>query len=139
MPDGRACIHGTAVAYRESGLLILGPSGSGKSSLAAQIVTLGGALVSDDLVVLSTDGGRLVAAPPDGRVPCLELRGLFPVTPQLVSQIALKAVLRIAPSAARMPPEERFAALGLTVPLWRHPALPDLGAKVILALESDVA
>ena len=43
-------LHGSAVAFGARGLLILGGSGSGKSSLALRLVQHGAALVADDRV-----------------------------------------------------------------------------------------
>ena len=69
-------LHASAVALDETGLLILGKSGAGKSSLALQLIALGARLVADDQVLLTRkDGGLLMTAPPqlEGRI---EARGL---------------------------------------------------------------
>jgi serine kinase of HPr protein (carbohydrate metabolism regulator) len=61
-------LHATAVVYGESGLIILGTSGSGKSALAlallAQAKMTGrfGALIGDDRVWVRAEAGRLVAS-----------------------------------------------------------------------------
>lgn len=47
-----ATLHGTSVALGSRGLLLVGPSGSGKSSIALQIMGYGASLVSDDLTEL---------------------------------------------------------------------------------------
>jgi len=60
-------IHATAVIFREAGILIRGPSGSGKSSLAIVLMELAraqrcfGALVGDDRVLVWPRSGRLEA------------------------------------------------------------------------------
>ena len=118
MGDGRLSVHGTAVALEERGLLILGPAGSGKSGLAAGMIALGAALVVDDLAILSGDAGRpRVAAPPD-RPLRLELRGLG----------------LVEPPTAGLPEPASFTLFGHAVPLLRHPAHPDLAAKMMLWL-----
>jgi HPr kinase/phosphorylase len=64
---GETSLHATAVIHGESGVLILGPSGSGKSALAlalmARASTMGafGALIGDDRIFVSEAQGRLVA------------------------------------------------------------------------------
>jgi HPr kinase/phosphorylase len=64
---GGAGLHATAVIHGESGVLILGPSGSGKSALAlalmarASAVGAFGALIGDDRIYVRKAGGRLVA------------------------------------------------------------------------------
>lgn len=45
-------IHGTAVSFKKSGILIIGKPGSGKSSLALELIGLGATLVADDQVLL---------------------------------------------------------------------------------------
>jgi HPr kinase/phosphorylase len=61
-------MHATAVVYGENGVLILGPSGSGKSALALALLARAraagafAALVGDDRVYVREAGGRLVAS-----------------------------------------------------------------------------
>jgi HPr kinase/phosphorylase len=61
-------MHATAVVYGETGVLILGPSGSGKSALAlallgrARDIGVFGALVGDDRIWARAVAGRLVAS-----------------------------------------------------------------------------
>jgi HPr kinase/phosphorylase len=61
-------LHATAVIYGESGILILGPSGSGKSALALALLARAsgtgafGALIGDDRVYVREAGGQLVAS-----------------------------------------------------------------------------
>ena len=60
-------LHATALIYGENGLLILGPSGSGKSALALALMARArdfgcfGALIGDDRVYVCQADGRLVA------------------------------------------------------------------------------
>lgn len=73
--------HGTAVQVGETGLLFIGPSGSGKSSLALQLMfsaRLAGhkaALVSDDQVFLQAVNGAVIASAPASISGMIELRG----------------------------------------------------------------
>ncbi len=61
-------IHATAVVHGECGVLILGPSGSGKSALALALLGRAsdadafGALIADDRVWVRPAAGRLVAS-----------------------------------------------------------------------------
>ena len=70
MPDGAAeTIHASAVVIGETGILIRGASGAGKSALASQLIFdarprgLFARLVGDDRIILSAAGGRLIARP----------------------------------------------------------------------------
>ena len=57
MQSGGTGIHATAIVYGEMGVLILGPSGSGKSALALALLARAhdaaafGAIVGDDRVL----------------------------------------------------------------------------------------
>ena len=65
-PDTRA-IHATALVFGETGILIRGPSGSGKSGLALALVAVAqdrncfAGLVGDDRVIVEARSGRLTA------------------------------------------------------------------------------
>ncbi|KIC52012.1 HPr kinase/phosphatase C-terminal domain-containing protein [Tateyamaria sp. ANG-S1] len=57
-------LHASAVAVDGRGVLIRGASGSGKSSLALQLMGLGASLISDDQTDLTHEtGGILLSAP----------------------------------------------------------------------------
>ena len=65
---GDVGLHATAVIHGESGVLILGPSGSGKSALALALMARAsgagafGALIGDDRIFVRKAEGRLVAS-----------------------------------------------------------------------------
>ncbi len=52
--------HAAGLCAGDAGVLVPGPSGSGKSTLAAGLVRAGFAYLSDELVALEIDGGRLL-------------------------------------------------------------------------------
>jgi serine kinase of HPr protein (carbohydrate metabolism regulator) len=64
---GRASLHATAVIHGENGVLILGPSGSGKSALALALMARANgagafaALIGDDRIFVRKANGRLIA------------------------------------------------------------------------------
>jgi serine kinase of HPr protein (carbohydrate metabolism regulator) len=64
---GGTSLHATAVIHGESGVLILGPSGSGKSALALALMARASgagafcALIGDDRVFVRKADGRLIA------------------------------------------------------------------------------
>ena len=69
-------LHATAVAVDGQGLLILGPSGSGKSQLAIEMLTLGADLISDDRVWLRAAEEGIVLQAADPLAGRIEARGL---------------------------------------------------------------
>ncbi len=68
--------HGTAVAVGANGVLITGPSGSGKSDLAFRLIELGATLISDDQTLLWASGGQLFGRSPRTIAGLLEVRGV---------------------------------------------------------------
>ena len=54
-------LHATTVALAGQGVLILGPSGSGKSGLALQLMAMGAELVADDRTIVTARGSTLHA------------------------------------------------------------------------------
>ncbi|MBI1403551.1 MAG: serine kinase [Porphyrobacter sp.] len=65
-----------AVAIGGRALLIEGPPGSGKSSLALALIDRGAGLIGDDAVTLVREGGALIASPPPNIAGLLEVRGV---------------------------------------------------------------
>ena len=87
--------YGVFVVVNDIGLLIQGPAGIGKSTLALELIERGHALVADDIVHFSTDTAqnRLIGQSPD------MLRGLLAVRDLGVLEIQrLFPAARLAPS-----------------------------------------
>ena len=57
-------VHGALVEVLGVGVLLLGPSGVGKSETALELVTRGHRLVADDVVELAPEAGRLIGCAP---------------------------------------------------------------------------
>jgi HPr kinase/phosphorylase len=55
----RLQLHGTAVAIEGQGVLLRGPAGAGKSSMALRLMAEGAVLIADDLVAIRRDGKTL--------------------------------------------------------------------------------
>jgi HPr kinase/phosphorylase len=70
-------VHGALVDVHGVGILLLGPSGIGKSECALELVSRGHRLVADDVVDLARDeAGRLVGSAPERIRHHMEIRGL---------------------------------------------------------------
>jgi HPr kinase/phosphorylase len=68
--------HGALVEVDGVGVLLLGPSGVGKSECALELVARGHRLVADDVVEISPEQGRPVGRSPARIRHHLEIRGL---------------------------------------------------------------
>jgi len=121
-------IHATAIVVGQTGVLFLGPSGSGKSSTAfsclSEAMALGwnAALIADDRTILTVHADRCIASCPEPIRGLLELRGIG-IIPfrQLERAVIHCAVALTEPSVAtRFPPEsETFSCNGASMPLMR--------------------
>jgi serine kinase of HPr protein (carbohydrate metabolism regulator) len=152
MSDTGKTIHATAVAIGRRGVLLLGPSGSGKSDLALRLIddgaraAAGGArLVADDQTVLKAKAGRLIASAPPVLLGRIEVRGLGIVKlrgGQVTQNAPMHLLVElVAPEQIeRLPEPERREILGISLPLIRlAPFEASAPARLRLALDSLAA
>ena len=112
-------VHGTVVADHAppgTAVLILGASGSGKTSLALHLLAYGCQLVADDLVELVAQDGRLIAAsaaPPLG----LEARGVgILAVPALASAPVGLVIDMNQIETERLPPRRSITLCDIALP-----------------------
>ena len=91
--------HGTAVSYNGSGILILGPSGSGKSDLALRLINEGADLIADDQVLIKLVGKALQLSAPDSISGLIEVRGVGIIKIKPVCYIPLSLIVEIKSGA----------------------------------------
>ena len=137
-------IHATAIVVGTTGLLFLGPSGSGKSALAfdclneARLFGQFAALVADDQVFISRFGKHVVAHRPETIKGLIELRhgGIVRVDtiPRAMLHHAVMPVDRA--TAERLPAREMRATLldDVELPLLHVPTDVRLPFSFINAL-----
>ena len=129
-------LHATCVAFGANSVLILGASGAGKSSLALDLLSRGGTLVSDDRTRISRSGEDLVASvPTEAGRGLIEARGVgilrVPCMPEAPLRLAVD--LDRAPDA-RLPERGALTLLGREIDLIRGAGLGNLGAVIHLLL-----
>ena len=113
-------VHGGLIARRRAGfwrgVLIEGPSGSGKSDLALRALSEGFRLVADDRVILWTSGGLVFGRAPDSLRGAIEVRGLDVVRQPALTMSQVALVIRSG-VGERIPELQSAELLGLSIPL----------------------
>lgn len=132
-------VHATCVLVDGCGLLLRGPSGSGKSDLAVRLIDQGATLVGDDYCRLEVRGGRLFAACAPTLAGLLEVRGLGLVRLPHATEAPVTLVADLLPPTAqadRLPPVGRMVeVLGVAVAAVEiEPFAASAAARLRLAL-----
>lgn len=127
----------TCVWIDGRGLLIEGPPGSGKSSLAIALIDRGAVLVGDDGVSLEQRDDRLFASPVPATRGLLEVRnlGIIAVAPVTMAVPVALAVLLDREAPRFITEAETTTRHGVALPLIRlWPDTPVLALRAELAL-----
>jgi HPr kinase/phosphorylase len=115
-------VHATCIDLAGAGVLIVGPSGSGKSDLALRLVAAGAWLVSDDQCDLWVKDGLLWARAPQRIDGLIEVRGVGILTAPRKSA----TVLRLAVELTAVPVPRLPEARAWATPDASWPRLPRL-------------
>jgi HPr kinase/phosphorylase len=119
-------VHASAVKVGDRAVVIRGPSGSGKSRLAFELILCGrsgqlpgAVLVGDDRVRFDTAGGELVVRAVRELAGLIEIRGLGIRRCDFVEHATVGLVVDLAAAdAERLPPPEALETriFGVTIP-----------------------
>jgi hypothetical protein len=116
---GDMVMQASGVVIGGRALLIEGPPGSGKSSLALALLDRGAGLIGDDAVRLLREGTGITAAPPPRIAGLIELRGIGIVDWPLAAPAPLALILTLGgPLGERMPASAAMRdILGVGIPV----------------------
>jgi HPr kinase/phosphorylase len=115
--------HASSVALGGRGVLILGASGTGKSSLALHLMALGAALVSDDRTVANrASNGQVLLSAPEAIRGRIEARGVGILQAETEQNVPLALVVDLDRSERdRLPPDRTIEVLGKNFPVLNNP------------------
>lgn len=108
MTEGPRLVLGTAVLLGPRAVLIRGPSGSGKSSLAMALLARAGpaapaVLVADDAVHARSHGRHVIVTPPPATRGLIEIRGVGLRAVPFVERAVLGLVADLSVEGERLP------------------------------------
>ena len=110
--NGSLIMHATCVDINGSGVLIVGRSGSGKSSLAISLLALGSTLVADDQCELVKKNNRVRISKPASLPNSIEIRGIGLVSVPMVVETSLDWVVNMDEAETERMPTLRFTEIG---------------------------
>jgi HPr kinase/phosphorylase len=129
-------LHASAVAVCGKGCLILGQPGSGKSTVALEMIALGAVLVADDRVNLALVGSKVEMSAPDTIAGLIEARGCGLIRMRHTkSELVLIADLEAA-SQERLPKLQTRDLLGCACPVIFGKERVGLASILVAALKS---
>ncbi len=114
-------VHATTVDLDGQGVMLRGPSASGKSDLGLRLIDAGARLVADDRTNLIVSGDAVQASAPEELAGRMEVRGIGIVAVAAVAEIRLALIVDLVDAAEvqRLPEAETVEVLGVTLPLVR--------------------
>lgn len=128
-------VHASCVAHGGAAVLILGASGSGKSSLALQMIAMGAKLVADDRTILRRGKDGLIADAPKTILGQIEARGvgILRAAPHGPAPVRL-AIDLDQTETQRLPEPREISFLGQSVPLLYFAPSPHFVASILQML-----
>jgi len=133
-------MHATCVDFNGSGVLILGRSGSGKSSLAINLIALGSKLVADDQCELVKKNNSFRIFKPASLPNSIEVRGIGLVSVPTVVETRLDWVVNMDEAETERMPDLRFTEIGgYRVPTVFGKNMEDLASRIYVLVSNTLS
>ncbi|MDC3003663.1 serine kinase [Paracoccaceae bacterium] len=138
--NGSLIIHATCVDINGSGVLIVGSSGSGKSSLAINLLALGSKLVADDQCELVKKNNRFSVSKPASLPNSIEIRGIGLVSVPMVVETSLDWVVNMDEAEKERMPTPRFTEIGdFRIPTVFGKDMDDLAPRIYVLVSNALS
>lgn len=136
--DGALTLHATAVAVDGQAVLLKGASGSGKSSLALEMMARGATLVADDRVILTGTANGVVLTCPEPLCGLIEARGVGLLHARYLSPAKLCLVIDMDQiERDRLPPDRTITYHAQTFPLLHNVESQHFPAAILQYLHAE--
>ena len=133
-------MHATCVDINGSGVLIVGRSGSGKSSLAINLLALGSTLVADDQCELVKNNNKLRVFKPASLPNSIEIRGVGLVAVPMVVETRLDWIVNMDEVEKERMPDLRFTEIdGYRIPTVFGKNMDDLASRIYVLVSNTLS
>ena len=131
-------IRATAICYKKKALLIQGPEGVGKTSLALQLIEKGAVLIGDDIVEIFIKNNCLYCKAKEKLKGFVEVRGLGLVAGLKVAKPApVLCVIRLHKKPTdRLPKPKTISLLNKKIPVFDFYACNTSEISVLYAIRT---
>ena len=138
--NGSQIMHATCVDINGSGVLIVGCSGSGKSSLAINLLALGSTLVADDQCELVKKNNKIRISKPSSLPNSIEIRGVGLVSVPMVIETSLDWVVNMDEAETERMPNLRFTEIdGYRVPTVFGKDMDELASRIYVLVSNALS
>ena len=138
--NGSLIMHATCVDINGSGVLIVGRSGSGKSSLAINLLALGSKLVADDQCELVKKNNNFRIFKPASLPNSIEIRGIGLVSVPTVVETRLDWVVNMDEAETERMPDLRFTEIGgYRVPTVFGKNMDELASRIYVLVSNALS
>ena len=138
-PATSEILHASAVACGTVGLLIRGKSGSGKSSLALELMARGADLVADDQVQVTRKDEGLLMTAPEALADRIEARGLGLLSAPTHPAWARYVVDLDVTETARLPEPQETVIAGVPISTLRRVESPAFPSMLYVLMNGGIA
>ena len=138
--NGSLIMHASCVDVNGSGVLIVGRSGSGKSSLAINLLALGSKLVADDQCELMRKNNSFRISKPASLPESIEIRGVGLVSVPMVNETSLDWVVNMDEVEKERMPTPQFTEIGgFRVPTVFGKDMDDLASRIYVLVSNALS